>query len=128
MQIIASKQAPEAIGAYSQAVVHQGLVYVSGQIALMPDGSWAGGDAAQQAKQALANLNAVLEAAGSCAGQVLKASIFLDDMGDFSAVNEVYAEYFAEHRPARECVAAKGLPRGALVEISCVAAVGRPCC
>ena len=122
MQTIATEQAPAAIGAYSQAVVHQGVVYASGQIALRPDGTWAGGDAAAQAQQVLENMRAVLEAAGSSMDRVIKATIFLEDMADFAAVNAVYASFFSDHRPARECVAAQGLPRGAAVEISCLAA------
>jgi 2-iminobutanoate/2-iminopropanoate deaminase len=123
MQTIATDQAPAAIGAYSQAVIHQGVVYASGQIALRPDGTWAGGNAAEQAQQVLTNMNAVLEAAGSTLNHVLKATIFLEDMNDFATVNEVYASFFSDHRPARECVAAKGLPKGAAVEISCIAAL-----
>ena len=123
MKIIATDKAPAAIGAYSQATVHQGVVYASGQIALRPDGTWAGGDVAEQAGQVLTNMAAVLEAAGSSMNDVLKATIFLEDMNDFAAVNAVYEEAFSDHRPARECVAAKALPRGAAVEISCIARV-----
>ena len=123
MKIIATDKAPAAIGAYSQATVHQGVVYASGQIALLPDGTWAGGDVAEQAKQVLSNMEAVLEAAGSSMNDVLKATIFLADMNDFAAVNAVYGQAFSNHRPARECVAAKALPRGAAVEISCIARV-----
>ena len=123
MQTIATDQAPAAIGAYSQAIVHQGVVYASGQIALRPDGTWAGGSAAEQAHQVLTNMSAVLKASGSTLNHVLKATIFLEDMNDFATVNEVYASFFRDHRPARECVAAKGLPKGAAVEISCIAAL-----
>jgi len=123
MKIIATDQAPAAIGPYSQATVHQGVVYASGQIALRPDGTWAGGDITAQTRQVLTNMEAVLTAAGSSINSVLKATIFLEDMGDFAAVNAVYEEVFSDHRPARECVAAKALPRGAAVEISCLAVV-----
>jgi 2-iminobutanoate/2-iminopropanoate deaminase len=123
MKIIATDQAPAAIGPYSQATVHQGVVYASGQIALRPDGTWAGGDITAQTRQVLTNMEAVLKAAGSSINSVLKATIFLEDMGDFAAVNAVYEEVFSHHRPARECVAAKALPRGAAVEISCLAVV-----
>ena len=123
MKIIATDQAPAAIGPYSQATVHQGVVYASGQIALRPDGTWAGGDITAQTRQVLTNMEAVLKAAGSSINNVLKATIFLEDMGDFAAVNKVYAEVFSDHRPARECVAAKALPKGAAVEISCLAVV-----
>ena len=81
-----------------------------------------------QTEQVLTNLAAVLEAAGSSLNDVLKATIFLEDMADFSAVNAVYAQAFSEHRPARECVAARALLRGAAVEISCIARVSEPCC
>jgi 2-iminobutanoate/2-iminopropanoate deaminase len=123
MKIIATDQAPAAIGPYSQATVHQGVVYASGQIALRPDGTWAGGDITAQTRQVLTNMEAVLTAAGSSINSVLKATIFLEDMGDFAAVNAVYEEVFSDHRPARECVAARALPRGAAVEISCLAVV-----
>jgi 2-iminobutanoate/2-iminopropanoate deaminase len=128
MEIIATDRAPAAIGAYSQAVVHQGMVFASGQIALSADGEWVGGDAAAQAQQALENMSAVLQAAGSSLDLVLKSTIFLEDMNDFAAVNAVYASFFSNHRPARECVAAKGLPKGAAVEISCIAATELSCC
>ncbi len=128
MEIIATDRAPAAIGAYSQAVVHQGMVFASGQIALRADGTWVGGDAATQARQALENMSAVLQAAGSSLDLVLKSTIFLEDMDDFAAVNAVYASFFSSHRPARECVAAKGLPKGAAVEISCIAATEQSCC
>ena len=123
MKIIATDQAPAAIGPYSQATVHQGVVYASGQIALRPDGTWAGGDITAQTRQVLTNMEAVLTAAGSSINSVLKATIFLEDMGDFAAVNAVYEEVFSDHRPARECVAARALPKGAAVEISCLAVV-----
>jgi 2-iminobutanoate/2-iminopropanoate deaminase len=123
MKPVASPLAPAAIGAYSQAIVHAGIVYCSGQIGLTPEGDWAGSDVRSQTRQCLANLNQVLNEAGSGITGVIRATIFLVDMGDFAVVNEEYAEFFAEHRPARACVEASALPKNALVEISCIAAV-----
>jgi 2-iminobutanoate/2-iminopropanoate deaminase len=123
-QIIATAQAPAAIGPYSQAVVHDGLIYCSGQIALDPkSGQLVKGDVKAQAKRVLDNLQAVLEAAGSGCEHVLKCTIYLSDMGDFAAVNEVYAKYFPKQPPARATVGVASLPKGALVEIDCVAAL-----
>ena len=124
MNIVSTAQAPQAIGPYSQAVLHNGILYCSGQIALRPNGE----DCTQHPIQeqthiALQNLRAVLEAGGSSMEQVLKVTIFLADMGDFQQVNQVYKEYFIQHKPARACVAVKTLPKNALVEIDCVAAV-----
>lgn len=127
IQLVHSDAAPAAIGAYSQAVVHNGLVYCSGQVALDPkSGEMVGSTAATQAEQALQNLSAVLGEAGSSLGRTLKVTIFLVDMADFGAVNEVYARHLGDHRPARACVAAAALPKGALVEVDCIAAVGAP--
>jgi 2-iminobutanoate/2-iminopropanoate deaminase len=123
-QIITTAQAPAAIGPYSQAVVHDGLVYCSGQIALDPkSGQLVKGDVKTQAKRVLDNLQAVLEAAGSGCEHALKCTIYLSDMGDFAAVNEVYAKYFPKQAPARATVGVASLPKGALVEIDCVAAL-----
>ena len=121
MKRVETTQAPPAIGAYSQAVVHSGVVYCSGQIGLTPDGAWAGSDVRTQAVAALANLGAILSEAGSSPSQVLRATIFLASMDDFAIVNEVYAGFFGDHRPARACVEASRLPKDALVEISCIA-------
>ncbi len=123
MKTISTDGAPAAIGPYSQAMTHNGVVYCSGQIGLRPDGSWAGSTPAAQAKQALANLDAVLQAAGSSRKSVIRATIFLASMDDFGVVNEIYAAYFGDHRPARACVEASRLPKDALVEISAIAAV-----
>ncbi len=124
-RIVATDGAPAAIGAYSQAVVAAGLVHCSGQIALDPtSGEMVGDDAPAQAEQALANLAAVLEAAGSGTDRVLKCNLYLADLADFAAVNEVYARCFGtESPPARACVAVKTLPKNALVEVDCVALV-----
>jgi 2-iminobutanoate/2-iminopropanoate deaminase len=121
-QIIHTNKAPEAIGPYSQAVVHDGVVYCSGQIALDPETmEFAGNNVASQTEQVMKNLEQVLKAAGSDFSKVIKCSIFLADMGDFIKVNELYGEHFPENPPARETVAVKTLPKNALVEISCVA-------
>ena len=123
--IVNTSKAPQAIGAYSQAVVAAGLVHCSGQIALDPEsGEIVEGDAAVQAERCLQNLGAVLEAAGSSFGQVLKCGVFLTDMADFAAVNEVYSRYFTgDEPPARACVAVRTLPKNVSVEIDCVALV-----
>ena len=125
MNTISTTEAPAAIGPYSQAVVHGGLVYCSGQIPLDPaSGALIGGDdVAAQTRQVLANLDAVLRAAGSSRAQVLRTGVFLRDMADFAAMNAVYAEFFGETRPARATVAVAGLPRDVRVEIDCIAAV-----
>ncbi len=121
-EIISTDNAPAAIGPYSQATVHQGIVYCSGQIPLNPATmEIVGDDVTSQAKQVMANLKAVLEAAGTDFSKVLKCSIFLDSMDDFAAVNEVYGSFFTENPPARETVAVQTLPKNVMVEISCIA-------
>jgi 2-iminobutanoate/2-iminopropanoate deaminase len=122
MNTVHTTNAPAAIGPYSQAIVHDGLVYCSGQIGLTPDGEWAAGGAAAQTAQALDNLKAVLIAAGSRIDLVIRAEIFLKDLNDFVEVNAVYANFFGEHRPARACVEVARLPKDGLVEITAVAA------
>ncbi len=125
---IATKGAPAAIGPYSQAVVAPAgqLVFCSGQIALDPTtGEMVGaGDVRAQTERVLENLGAVLAAAGASFATVVKTTIFLADLQDFGNVNEVYARYFPSQPPARATVQAAGLPRGALVEIDAIAAVG----
>ena len=124
MQIIATDNAPQAIGPYSQAVMVEGVLYSSGQIALTPEGELIDGGVAEQTRQVLNNLSAVLEAAGGTLNDVIKTTIFLADMNDFTVVNEVYAEFFGDHRPARSTVAVKTLPKEVLVEIDCIAKPG----
>jgi 2-iminobutanoate/2-iminopropanoate deaminase len=120
---IESSRAPKPVGPYSQAMEAEGFVFVSGQLGMDPEtGNLAEGVEAQAAK-ALANIAAVLEAAGLEMKDVVKVTIFLTDMGDFPKVNEVYAGYFSEPWPARACVAVAGLPKGALVEMECIAAL-----
>lgn len=121
MQYIQTDKAPAAIGPYSQAVKVNGMVYTSGQIALTPAGEMLTGDVTVQTKQVLANLTAVLEAAGSGLDKVIKTTIFLDNMDDFATVNAIYAEAFGDHKPARSTVAVKTLPKNALVEIDAIA-------
>lgn len=123
MEAIFSPDAPQAIGAYSQAIVHNGLVYTSGQIALNAQGVMSEGDIEAQTTQVFANLKAILEQAGSSLQKVIKTSVFLSDMGHFDAMNAVYARYFGEHKPARSTIAVKTLPKNALVEIECIAAI-----
>ncbi|HEX2190453.1 MAG TPA: RidA family protein [Longimicrobiaceae bacterium] len=117
--------APAAIGPYSQAIVHGGLVFTAGQIPLDPGSmQMVDGDVAAQTEQVMKNLSAVLEAAGASLRSVVKTTVFLADMSDFAAMNEVYGRWFGEHAPARSTVQAARLPRDAKVEIECVAAVG----
>lgn len=121
--IIESKGAPAPIGPYSQAVMLNGTLYVSGQIALDPaTGELHTATIEQETEQIMQNLHAILKAAGLDFEHVAKCSIFLSDMGDFSRVNEVYGRYFPVNPPARETVAVKTLPKNVNVEISCIAA------
>ena len=116
--------APAAIGPYSQAVCAGGFVYVSGQIPLDPaTGEFAGPDIRTQTRQSLKNIAAILAAAGSGMDMVVKTTVLLKDIGDFAAMNEVYAEAFTAPYPARAAFEAAALPKGALVEIECVAAL-----
>ena len=123
MKFVETQNAPSAIGPYSQAVVVNGMVYTSGQIALLPDGSDTvlSENIVAQTRQVMQNLAAVLEASGSSLQSVVKTTIFLADMKDFSVVNAIYAEYFGGHKPVRSTVAVKTLPKNALVEIDAVA-------
>ncbi|MBU0632337.1 RidA family protein [bacterium] len=123
MQYVQTDRAPSAIGPYSQAVVAGGLVYTSGQIALTPEGVMLENDVVVQTHQVLKNLRAVLQEAGSDLSQVIKTTIFLANMDDFVTVNEIYAEAFGSHKPARSTVAVKTLPKNALVEIDAIAVV-----
>ena len=123
-RVVSTDAAPAAIGAYSQAVVQGGFVFCSGQVALDPaSGEMVGDTVTAQAERAMANLAGVLAAAGSGFEHVVRCTIFLVDMDDFAAVNEVYARSFPQNPPSRACVAVRALPKGALVEIDCIAAV-----
>ena len=123
MNVINTKNAPDAIGPYSQAIVTNNLVFTSGQIPINPEsGAVEAQTITEQTEQVCKNLKAVLEAAGSSLEKVIKTTCFLNDMGDFAAFNEVYAEYFTG-KPARSCVAVKALPKNVLVEIETVAEI-----
>ena len=122
--VVFTSNAPAAIGPYSQAVCAGGFVYVSGQIPLDPaTGEFAGPDIRTQTRQSLKNIAAILAAAGSGMDRVVKTTVLLKDIGDFAAMNEVYAEAFTAPYPARAAFEAAALPKGALVEIECVAAL-----
>ena len=123
--VIATDQAPKAIGPYSQAIVHNGLAFLSGQIPLDPaTGQLIEGGVAEQTERVIENMAAVLAACGSSLGQVLKTTVFLKDMGEFAAMNQVYARYFSVDPPARSTVEAARLPRDVRVEIEAIAAIG----
>ena len=122
MKPIQTDQAPAAIGPYSQAISHSGLLFVSGQLGLDPASGELASGVDAQTRRALANLVAVLAAAGLSPAHVLKATVFVADMADFALVNRLYAEVFSPPFPAREVVQAARLPKNALVEISAVAA------
>lgn len=122
MDTVSTDKAPGAIGPYSQAVKAGGMVFCSGQIPIDPaTGEFVSGDVAEQTEQVLKNLSAVLGAAGASLNRVVKTTVFLADMGDFAAMNEVYGRYFSENKPARATVQAARLPRDAKVEIECIA-------
>ena len=124
IQVIHSGQAPKAVGPYSQAVAHDGLLYCSGQIGLVPEsGQLVADDVESQARQVMQNLAAVLDAAGAGLSDILKVNIYLTDMGDFPKVNEIYAAWLSDHRPARATVAVASLPLGARVEMDLVARI-----
>ncbi len=121
-RIISTDAAPGAIGPYSQGVAAGGFVFTAGQIGLDPaTGEFVAGGVVDQARQALANAKAILEAAGAGLMDVVKVTVFLADMGDFAVVNEVYSEYFAVSQPARSAVQAARLPKDALVEVEMIA-------
>lgn len=121
MEFVATSKAPAAIGPYSQAVKVNGMVYTSGQIALTPEGEMLEDDIVLQTKQVFSNLKAVLHEAGTSLDRVVKVMAFVADINDFAVVNEIYAEAFGDHKPARSLVAAKTLPKNALVEIEVIA-------
>ncbi|ADE67185.1 MULTISPECIES: RidA family protein [Priestia] len=120
---VQTKNAPQAIGPYSQGIVVNNLFYSSGQIPLRPDGTLVEGDVQVQATQVFENLKAVLEEAGASLNTVVKATVFIKDMNDFAALNEVYGDYFGDHKPARSCVEVARLPKDVLVEIEVIALV-----
>ncbi len=119
---IETKKAPAAIGPYSQAVISNNIVFVSGQLPIVPEtGEFAEGGIEAQTKQSLNNLKAIIEASGCSLDDVIKTTIFLKDMNQFTTVNEIYSTYFTENFPARVCVEVARLPKDALVEIEAVA-------
>lgn len=122
LQFVETDRAPGAIGPYSQAVAVDGWVFCSGQIPIDPaTGALIEGDIAAQTDQVLENLAAVLSAAGASLSSVVKTTVFLEDMGDFAGMNEVYAKHFGDHRPARAAVAVRTLPKNVSVEIEAIA-------
>ena len=124
MHFIATKNAPHAIGPYSQAVRAGNVLYLSGQIPLDPvSGNLVQGDFAVQARRVFENLKAVLKESGAELQHVVKATVYLTDLGNFQTLNSIYAEYFGEHKPARSTVGVAQLPRGAAVEIDLIAVV-----
>ena len=123
-EVIATKDAPQAIGPYSQAIKAGGFLFLSGQIALDPaTGQVIAGDVAAQTERVLKNLSAVLQAAGSSLAKAVKTTVFLKSMADFAAMNEVYGKFWKQAPPARSTVAAAGLPKDVLVEIDVIAVV-----
>ena len=125
LTVIATDQAPKAIGPYSQAIRAGNLIYTAGQIALNTQtGELVAGGIEEQTRQAIQNLSYVLEAAGASLSQVVKTTVFMQDLGEFTRMNAVYAEFFPQNPPARSTVQVAALPRGAKVEIECVAILG----
>ena len=123
-QTIATPGAPRAIGPYSQGIKANGFVFTAGQVGFDPEsGELVDGGIAEQTHRVLQNLRAILRAGGTDVDQVVKTTVFLVDLADFALMNEVYAEFFGDHRPARSTVAVASLPRGARVEIEAVAAI-----
>ena len=123
MKIVNTNKAPKAIGPYSQAIEANGLIITSGQLPIDPaTGEFAPGGIKEQTRQSLTNAKAILEEAGIGLGNVMKTTVFLSDMNDFAAMNEVYAEFFNEPCPARSAIAVKTLAKNALVEVECIAA------
>ena len=123
MKALHTTNAPAAIGPYSQAIEINGFVFASGQIPIDPStGKFVEGGIKEQTRQALTNASHILEEAGTDLSRVIKTTVDLDDMNDFAAMNEVYATFFREPYPARSAVAVKDLPKGALVEVECIAA------
>ncbi|TYS13654.1 RidA family protein [Rossellomorea vietnamensis] len=123
MRSISTSKAPAAIGPYSQGIIVNNLFYSSGQIPLSAEGSMVEGSVEDQTHQVFKNLTAVLEEAGASLDTVVKATVFIKDMNDFGAINEVYGQYFDTHKPARSCVEVARLPKDALVEIEVIALV-----
>lgn len=125
MKPIVTSAAPAAIGPYSQAIEVNGFVYASGQLPIDPStGAFPEGGVQEQTRQSLLNVKAILEEAGLTLANVVKTTVYLADMGDFAAMNEIYSQFFSQPFPARSAVAVKALPKGALVEVEVIAARG----
>lgn len=125
MKPIVTSAAPAAIGPYSQAIEVNGFVYASGQLPIDPaTGAFPEGGVQEQTRQSLLNVKAILEEAGLTPANVVKTTVYLADMGDFAAMNEIYSQFFSQPFPARSAVAVKALPKGALVEVEVIAARG----
>ncbi|CAJ1004609.1 MULTISPECIES: RidA family protein [Bacillales] len=124
ISFVSTDKAPAAIGPYSQAVKAGPFLYASGQIPLRPDGTLVEGDIVDQAHQVFANIKAILAEAGLSLADVVKATVFIKDMNDFGRLNDVYAEYFGDHKPARSTVEVARLPRDVKVEIEVIAYAG----
>lgn len=125
MKPIVTSAAPAAIGPYSQAIEVNGFVYASGQLPIDPaTGGFPEGGVQEQTRQSLLNVKAILEEAGLTLANVVKTTVYLADMGDFAAMNEIYSQFFSQPFPARSAVAVKALPKGALVEVEVIAARG----
>ena len=123
-QVVFTNDAPQAVGPYSQGIVMRGFVFTAGQIPLDPSNQqMIEGGIEEQTRRVLSNMQAILEAAGTSLDRVVKTTVFLTDLGDFAAMNKVYAEFFPQNPPARSTVGGLQLPRGARVEIECIAAV-----
>lgn len=123
MKKVETKNAPQAIGPYSQGIIVNNLFYSSGQIPLTKEGEMVNGSIEEQTHQVFKNLQAVLEEAGASFETVVKTTVFIKDMNDFAAVNEIYGSYFSTHKPARSCVEVARLPKDSLIEIEVVALV-----
>ncbi|MBU8908426.1 RidA family protein [Desertibacillus haloalkaliphilus] len=123
MKTVQTNEAPAAIGPYSQGIVVNNMFYSSGQIPLNPAGELVEGGIKEQTHQVFSNLQAVLKEAGASLNSVVKATVFIKDMGDFPVINEIYGEYFSEHKPARSCVEVARLPKDVLIEIEVIALV-----
>lgn len=123
MKVVHTNNAPGAIGPYSQGIIVNNMFYSSGQIPLTADGDLINGTVEEQTHQVFKNLKAVLEEAGASLESVVKATVFIKDMNDFPRINEVYGEYFNNHKPARSCVEVARLPKDVLVEIEVIALV-----
>ena len=123
MEVIATTNAPAAVGHYSQAIKHNGLVFISGQLGIVPDtGEKLLGEVEEQAEQVLKNLTAIVEASGSSMDKVIKCTVYITDVAFFPKVNEVYSKYFGDHKPARVIVPIAALPFGFKVEVEAIAA------